>query len=180
MEKEPKIKPEQVEELSQALEVPEPLFDEQFDGENIGRDNRGRPTVMTKQVLQKLEMAFKFGSTDREACIYAGIALQTLYNYGKKNPDYLEQKEEFKESMVIAARAVICDAIVTKQSVGDSWEILKRKRKEEFAELKKTDVTVNRVKSEDIGKNEKELIDNGDIEASLMDDEEEVEEEEED
>ena len=38
----------------------------------------GRPTIMTPQVLQKLELAFSYGCTDDEACFFADIAPTTL------------------------------------------------------------------------------------------------------
>lgn len=34
--------------------------------------------------------------TDEMACRYAGISHQTLYNYCKKNPEYVEHKEALK------------------------------------------------------------------------------------
>lgn len=107
----------------------------------IPRDNfkttagMGRPTVMTKQVLKNLEDAFRIGCPDREACIYAEISLQTLYNYCEKHPEFLEQKEAWKEVPILKARGNIIEAL-TKKSVGDSWQYLIRKRKAEFADMK--------------------------------------------
>ena len=48
----------------------------------------GRPTIMTPQVLQKLELAFSYGCTDDEACFFADIAPATLYNYQKEYPEF--------------------------------------------------------------------------------------------
>lgn len=114
------------------------LIDEtnEKEAKKIPRDGVGRPTIMTVQTLNKLEQAFKIGCPDREACIYAGISLQTLYNYGKRNPLFLEQKEDWKENPVLAARANVVNSITTHKSVTDSWEYLRRKRKEEFSEMK--------------------------------------------
>lgn len=119
--------------------APEAL-DEETDGEKIGRDHFGRPTVMTKQTLLKLEAAFKFGCTDREACIYAEIATSTFYLWLKTHEYFSERKEELKEAPIVASRAVVFDAILKKGSVADAWAMLRAKRKEEFSELKKTQV----------------------------------------
>lgn len=127
--------------LINALEQVEPLV---YDDENPEhaeyikrtRDVRGRPTVMTQRVLNKLENAFKIGCSDREACIHAEISLQTLYNYAKRNPDFLEQKEDWKETLLIAARANVAGVIMLQESVSDSWMYLRAKRKGEFAEQK--------------------------------------------
>lgn len=95
----------------------------------------GRPTVMTKQVLKNLEDAFRIGCPDREACVYAEISDQTLYNYCKKYPEFLEQKESWKEVPVLKARGNVINALHN-GSVQDSQWYLMRKRKAEFADMK--------------------------------------------
>lgn len=122
---------------------PEEPFDEDDPNQEkfIPRDNfkttsgLGRPTVMTKQVLRNLEDAFRIGCPDREACIYAEIGLQTLYDYCEKHPEFSEQKEAWKEVPILKARGNIIEAL-HKKSVGDSWQYLIRKRKAEFADMK--------------------------------------------
>lgn len=71
----------------------------------------GRPTVITKEVLQKLEWFFSIGATDREACSGAGIALQTLYNYQNKTEGFLEQKASWKDRPILKARATVMKAL---------------------------------------------------------------------
>lgn len=124
-----------------ALEMAEPsVFDEENPEHkeriNKSRDKRGRPTVMTTQVLRKLENAFKIGCTDREALIHADISSTAFYEYCKKNPDFQEQKEDWKETLLIAARANVAGTIMMQKSVPDSWMYLRAKRKGEFAEQK--------------------------------------------
>lgn len=122
---------------------PEEPFDEEDPNQEkfIPRDKfktthgMGRPTVMTKQVLKNLEDAFRIGCPDREAVIYAEISEQTLYNYGKKHPEFLEQKEAWKEVPILKARGNVIKALHN-ESVGDSWQYLIRKRKAEFADMK--------------------------------------------
>ena len=50
----------------------------------------GRPTVITDKVLTELKTAFCMDCTDTEACIFADISEKTLYNYQKKNPEFLQ------------------------------------------------------------------------------------------
>lgn len=40
----------------------------------------GRPTVMTPEVVLKLEEAFKVDATDEKACALAGIGESTYYD----------------------------------------------------------------------------------------------------
>ncbi len=71
----------------------------------------GRPTVITDKVLMELKTAFCFDSTDAEACVFAGISEKTLYNYQKKHPEFLQEKEGWKTTVIFEARKAVCEAI---------------------------------------------------------------------
>jgi len=103
------------------------------------RKGPGRPTVMTSEVLQKLEHGFSCGLTDKEACCYAGICEATLYNYCSSNPEFLERKELLKEQPKIKAKLVIYDALEEGSVKVAQW-YLERKAKDEFSTKLETDV----------------------------------------
>lgn len=91
----------------------------------------GRPTVMTPEIISKLEEVFSIGGTDEEACFYAGIGKTTLYNYQKEFPDYLERKDALKEKPILKARQTVVKAL------GDpnfAFKYLSKKRKNEFGD----------------------------------------------
>lgn len=90
----------------------------------------GRPTVMTDEVISKLESVFAIGGTDKEACAYADISHQALYDYQALNPDFTERKEMLKERPFIKARQTIVKAL---DNPADAQWFLERKRKSEFA-----------------------------------------------
>ena len=116
----------------------------------VSRDVRGRPTVMTKQVLAKLEVAFKIGATQREACTFAAIDQSTLHRFMDKNPDFANEIEDWQNDPVLAARSNIIGAIKESKSVPDSWGYLRAKRKKEFAEEKNVNMGVGVVKAADL------------------------------
>ena len=89
----------------------------------------GRPTVMTENVMVRLREAFLFGCTDEQACSFANIATGTLYNYQKAHPDYLEQKEQWKQNPILMAKAVVYNKLSELETA--KW-YLERKAKEEF------------------------------------------------
>lgn len=89
----------------------------------------GRPTIMTTETMAKLKQAFMMGCSDREACIYADIGLQTLYDYQKKNPEFPEQKMAFKTYPIMKARKTIFDNLGEIKTA--QW-YLERKAKKEF------------------------------------------------
>lgn len=92
----------------------------------------GRPTVMTEEVLQKLEYAFMRGLTDLEACLYANIGTTTLYNYCEENPEFRERKEELKKNPTAKAKLNVYEAIENKDVDVSKW-YLERRAKDEFS-----------------------------------------------
>lgn len=92
----------------------------------------GRPTVMTPEVVSKLEQAWAMGCSDLEACLFANISKQTLYDYQNKNPEFVDRKERLKESLVLKARTVIANALNQDDENTAKW-YLERKKKAEFS-----------------------------------------------
>ena len=95
----------------------------------------GRRKVIDKIVLGKLREAFLWGCTDREACFYAGINPDTLYEFQKENPKYSEQKEVFKSNPILVARKSVVDALAKDPQL--ALKYLERKKSDEFS-LKQT------------------------------------------
>jgi len=91
----------------------------------------GRPTVITDEVLRKLDEAFAMGCTDLEACLYADISKTALYEYQQKHPEFAEHKEKLKETPVLLARTTVIKNLRNPQSA--QW-YLERKKKNEFAQ----------------------------------------------
>ena len=109
---------------------------------NKTKEERGRPTVMTQDTLTKLQYSFEIGASDREACLFAGISLATLYNYQIANPEYLEQKESWKEKPTFLAR----QSVIKQFQSGDgdlALKYLERKKKDEFAPKQSLDMGVS-------------------------------------
>ena len=132
--------------------------------------NRGRPTVMTQATVEKLEVAFSWGCTDEEACLFAEINKQTLYNYQDKNPQFLDRKELLKTKTILLARSTVVKAIE-----GDPYLALKyleRKKKDEFAP--RSEVTgrdggpIEFLSDEQAKKAAKALIDSIDIRKEVL------------
>lgn len=91
----------------------------------------GRPTIVTPDILAKLEYAFALGCTDLEACFYANISKSTLYNYQEKHPEFVERKEELKERPIFIAREAVVNGLQTDPKLSLSY--LERKKNKEFA-----------------------------------------------
>ena len=100
----------------------------------------GRKTVMTPEVVNKLEQGFTMGFTDEEACLYANISKQTLYDYCKRVEGYTDRKEELKNHPKLLAKVNLYNALKDNKKIEDSKWYLERRDKE-FKQ--KTDITSN-------------------------------------
>jgi hypothetical protein len=95
----------------------------------------GRPLFDGKNVeiiLQKLEQMFAMGGSDEEACLYAGISTSALYEYQKKDPEFLERKGMLKLTPMMKARKTVIDSLSS--DVDMAWKFLQKKRPEEFGD----------------------------------------------
>ena len=86
----------------------------------------GRPTVMTESTVNKLEMAFSWGCTDMEACCFADISKQTLYNYCDANPEFFDRKELLKNQPIMKAKMVVNGALDDKD-INTAHKVIDRK-----------------------------------------------------
>ena len=91
----------------------------------------GRPTVMTSDVIAKLEQAFAIDATVEEACSYAEISRDAFYDYLKKEPTFSDRIEDLRNRPILKARQTIVKNL--ERPEGAKW-YLERKRKNEFAQ----------------------------------------------
>lgn len=106
----------------------------------------GRPTKLTPETIDKLRTAFLMGCSDIEACLYADISKTALYNYQQKNPDFVDQKEQWKEQLTLKARTVIANALNRKDENTAKW-YLERKAKNEFSTKVENETTINGIET---------------------------------
>lgn len=97
----------------------------------------GRPTKMTDEVVKKLEEAFLLGCTDEEACFYADISKQTLYNYQDAHPDFIDRKERMKQQPFFKARKEIIDGFTGNPEL--ALKYMERKLRKEFSTRSEVD-----------------------------------------
>ena len=99
----------------------------------------GRPTIMTPETVNKLEEVFAIGGSDEEACFYANISKQTLYNYQDKYPEFIDRKEALKEKPILKARQTVVKAL---DNPMDAKWYLEKKRKKEFGNTEEQNINI--------------------------------------
>lgn len=95
----------------------------------VRKSNAGRPRVMTKDVIQKIEQVAAVGGSVEEMAMFADISAQTLYVYLKEHPEYSERIEALQEKPILKARNTIIKDLDTPET--SKW-YLERKRRKEF------------------------------------------------
>ena len=100
----------------------------------------GRPSVITKSVLSKLEEAYLMGCSDREACLLAEVSPSALYRYQEAHPEFRERKKTLQKALTIKARRVVQKDLENGDSIAARW-YLERKEKQEFSAKADLDVT---------------------------------------
>jgi hypothetical protein len=90
----------------------------------------GRPTIVDDLVVNKLEEAFAFGCSDEEACIYADISKQTLYNFQDKNQEFLDRKQLLKSRPILLARQAVLNGFNSNPNL--ALKFLERRKRDEF------------------------------------------------
>ena|SRR3990167_3447863 len=98
----------------------------------MAKNRVGRPPIVDKIAIQKLEQAFSNDLTDLEACLYAGISKSTLYNYQEKHPEFVERKELLKNALSLKAKNNMARKINEGDEESSRWW-LERRRKQEFS-----------------------------------------------
>lgn len=96
-----------------------------------GKADSGRPSVMTPEIIAKLEQAFSFDATNAEACMYAGISEVTLWRYLNGNEEFCNKVKLLRSKPVLAARESVIRSM--KNDGALALKYLERKRKDEFS-----------------------------------------------
>ena len=115
--------------------------------QNMGRPKKqvnkgGRPTVMTQEVVAKLEQAFAIDCSVEEACSYADISRNTFYDYIKINPSFSDRIEQLRQKPVLKARTTVVAKLG--DSFDNSMEYLRRKKKTEFGDSLSVESTIHK------------------------------------
>lgn len=96
------------------------------------KSNAGRPTVMTPEALRLLQEAYLLDCTDDEACLNAGIGTSTLYKYQDENPEFVEQKKQWKNKPFLLARRTVVAGLTEDKDF--ALKYMKNKKNKEFNE----------------------------------------------
>lgn len=105
----------------------------------MAKNKGGRPTLMTPEIVQKLKEYFSYGCSDREACILCKISKSTFYNYQEANPEFVEEKEQLKEMVILAARKSIIEG---NKDPKNAMDFMKRKKRKEFGDKQEIEAKV--------------------------------------
>lgn len=96
----------------------------------------GRPTVMTDEVIRKIEEVAALDGSVAEMAYYAGVHVDTVYDHLKKDKEFSDRINALRERPILKARQTVIKSLDTPE--GARW-YLQRKKKLEFSE--RTEIT---------------------------------------
>jgi ACT domain-containing protein len=109
----------------------------------VAKKNKGgRPTIMTKEIVAKLEYGFMKGLNVTECCHYADISRTAFYDYLDKNPEFTHRMEELRSCPSTKAKLNIVEAIENGDAGLSIWW-LERRNKDEFSTKQEVSADVN-------------------------------------
>lgn len=92
----------------------------------------GRPTVVTEEIIEKLEGCFRDGAHVLEACENVGISRQAYYDRLNTDQVFADRMNTAQEYTTEIARAVVSRAIKRGDKESAKWW-LERRVKEKFS-----------------------------------------------
>jgi hypothetical protein len=92
----------------------------------------GRPTVMTKAVVQKLEQALRDGFSVDMACYVSGVGRSTYYEHLQSDPDFADKMTLAQDWTTQRAKQVVAQAVDNGDLKAAQWW-LERRARAEFA-----------------------------------------------
>lgn len=89
----------------------------------------GRPTVMTDEVIRKIEEVAALDGSVAEMAYYAGIHPDTVYAHMKSNPEFSDRITALRNRPVLKARQTVTKAL---DDPTFAFKYLEKKAKKEF------------------------------------------------
>lgn len=93
------------------------------------RKKAGRPTVMTPEVIGKIEQVAALDGSVEEMALYAGVNYTTIYDYLKTHEAFAKRIAMLRETPVLKARQTIVRAL---GEPGHAFKYMEKKRRKEF------------------------------------------------
>jgi hypothetical protein len=96
----------------------------------------GRPSVMTPEIITKIEQVATLDGTVEEMAMYGGIHRDTLYTYFKQNPEFSDRIHALRQSLILKARYTIVNNL---DDISTAKWYLERKARKEFSSKAEVD-----------------------------------------
>ena len=120
------VQPQSIEKKSETTKQLKPAPDQKYKYKGPGR-----PTILSEEIVSKLEYCAAIRATITETCSYAGIARQTYYRWLEENSELSDRLDDLREKPFITARKTVIDNL---SEVPTAFKFLEKVKPEEFAD----------------------------------------------
>lgn len=94
------------------------------------QDQVGRPTVLTPQVVSKLEALLSIGLTVREACLESGISHETYYSRVRSDERFADKMAKAQNTVTTTAKKVVATQVLGGDTKTAMWWLDRLDKKE--------------------------------------------------
>ena len=113
------------------------VVSEDSDSAKISKSKKSECRVkLTQEILTKLEVAYKFGAEDKEACAFANITLSKMKSLMREYPALCEFISNWKQQPIMMAKRVVYESI-KKGNVEDAKWLLERLVRDKYGKTVK-------------------------------------------
>lgn len=95
----------------------------------MAKKERGRPTVMTEEVIRKIEEVAALDGSVAEMAYYAGIHPDTIYAKMNDDKDFSDRIKALRERPILKARQTVVKSL---DNPVHAFNYLSKKKKDEF------------------------------------------------
>ena len=95
---------------------------------------------MEEKHEKDVKYAISMGSTDSEACYYAGVSKQSFYRYVSKNPNLSARLETLRHNPIFLARESVIKGFEKNPKLALTY--LEMKLPDEFSKLERKEITI--------------------------------------
>ena len=99
--------------------------------------------IITEPTVRQFDEAFMMGMTDREACLYVGVAYSTFTSWLDRNEEYRTRKEELKLHPKLLVKKTLYGSLKKNEIDTAKWYAERKMKDEGFNAKQEIDLTSN-------------------------------------
>lgn len=115
------------------------------------KEGKGRPTVITPELLHKLEEGASMGMNTAELACYVDVSQRTVYNIFEQDPDFLQRIETLRNKTSMVAKVNVHREVLAGDVDLSQWQLEHRNSGEYTKKQETVSKAETTIKFSDLG-----------------------------